>query len=1087
MNRCARALFGAPGGAELRQFEQVLGKDPRLPATLRTTTGTRVVQWTLVADRQTNRTVATGIEVVEPLPWRSEPHLRGFLDGAQDDDREIDRTYRRIVENAPVVFITFDETGETRFTSSSMERLTGYPSAETPAISIGFWRALIHPDDRERFLDAFAQLFAGGEPFEIEYRWRHRDGRWIWTSTRLGRPYLQDGVRLADGVSVDITQIKRGEEQERAVADFGFHALTEHDLDGLMREACHVVRAATGCDASVILRRNGPGFEFAAATGMTASGIASAAEAWSRLAVASETPIMIGDLDEETRFDADPLRRAGIASGVSVLIDSPWSPYGTLNVVSTRAHAFTERDAVFIRAIATFLGAAMARRAAEDESTRARRDYQRLVEIAQEGVVVFDSAGTITFANQKAAEIMGYPLPMLIGLTGSDIVPEEDQHLARAEKVRRDQGLASNYDMRLRRRDGTLIWTSVAASPLTNDAGQVDSTVAMISDITDRVRAEEDLRWRELLLREAQTVADVGSFEFAIESNVVSWSDELYRIAGLQPQSRAIDLPFLRTLVPPDEWPALEEAMIALIVNGTALARDHVSLRADGARRFVRSRARVLVDPRNGQRSVIGTVQDITEEAQAQRAILERETRLHLLVSNLPVVLWSTDLSLRITSLAGAGMLSNTSWWDTNLGLGSLLGDGETTHDLSQVTEGKTVTFETRIHARDLRVHAEPLRDIAGQIVGTVGIAFDVSEQKASERANLELLTIVERAAHEWSETFDSIASPIVLLDANGTIERLNAAALVLAGSANYRDIIGHAVTAGRESPIWKELAAAAEEARTRRHAVVQRAYSGERHWDVMASPWSTGERTTVVATEVTAIANMQEKLHRSERLSAVGALVSGVAHEVRNPLFGISATIDAFEATFEDAQFTRYTVALRENVARLNELMKDLLEYGRPSQPTLTAGPLAPVVLRAHSAMGALATQANVTIDIQLANTLPPVRRDASRVQQVFENLFKNAIQHSDGESTVEVRGRFDHARKAVVITVEDRGSGFREEDLPRLFEPFFTRRHGGTGLGLSLVQRILEDHGATIDVRNRDGGGASVTVGFQALEVTG
>jgi signal transduction histidine kinase len=104
----------------------------------------------------------------------------------------------------------------------------------------------------------------------------------------------------------------------------------------------------------------------------------------------------------------------------------------------------------------------------------------------------------------------------------------------------------------------------------------------------------------------------------------------------------------------------------------------------------------------------------------------------------------------------------------------------------------------------------------------------------------------------------------------------------------------------------------------------------------------------------------------------------------------------------------------------------------------------------------------------------------DQSRIQQVFQNLIDNAIQHSPrGKSvTITANRSGKGGQEMLEITVADQGSGFRDEDLPRLFEPFFTRRRGGTGLGLSIVQRILEQHDGDIVARNGANGGAVMTV---------
>jgi signal transduction histidine kinase len=116
---------------------------------------------------------------------------------------------------------------------------------------------------------------------------------------------------------------------------------------------------------------------------------------------------------------------------------------------------------------------------------------------------------------------------------------------------------------------------------------------------------------------------------------------------------------------------------------------------------------------------------------------------------------------------------------------------------------------------------------------------------------------------------------------------------------------------------------------------------------------------------------------------------------------------------------------------------------------------------------------------DVSPETSLPAslfVPLDRPRMLQVFENLLKNAIEHSPAGATVSVSAVI--AEDSVSIAVEDRGPGFQADDLPRIFEPFFTRRRGGTGLGLSLVLRIIEQHNGSVRAMNRHGGGATMLV---------
>jgi PAS domain S-box-containing protein len=227
--------------------------------------------------------------------------------------------------------------------------------------------------------------------------------------------------------------------------------------------------------------------------------------------------------------------------------------------------------------------------------------------------------------------------------------------------------------------------------------------------------------------------------------------------------------------------------------------------------------------------------------------------------------------------------------------------------------------------------------------------------------------------------------------------------------------------------------------------------------------------------------ARLEAALRRSEVMSVLGSLVVGVAHEVRNPLFGISATLDAFEARFApNPAYEEYFKVLRREVQRMNQLTRDLLEYGKPRSVALAPGSIQDVIADAVNACVPLARETGVHVVTHVREEGWAVRMDPPRLREVFENLIQNAIQHSPRGTRVVVEAvevRADE-RTWVHSAVKDSGSGFRPEDLPRIFEPFFTRRPGGTGLGLCIAQRIVEEHGGTISAHNDVAGGARVEV---------
>jgi signal transduction histidine kinase len=346
------------------------------------------------------------------------------------------------------------------------------------------------------------------------------------------------------------------------------------------------------------------------------------------------------------------------------------------------------------------------------------------------------------------------------------------------------------------------------------------------------------------------------------------------------------------------------------------------------------------------------------------------------------------------------------------------------------------------------------------------------------------MVGLLAHSAVEWRQTFDTVLTPILITDRGCSVRRANRAAVELSGVreeallGRRMDDIGRGepwTTASRlvtsTGPLDSLAAAVIDDGRGRT-------------WEVSIARFLAARDGAdcfiIVFWEITRIVDLQESLRRSETLSAMGTLVAGVAHEVRNPLFGISATLDAYQAELSAPGFEPFEATLRREVRRLTDLMKELLEYGRPAVLTLAQGSVGKVIDAAIEARQSTARAAGVELENLVPQSESTLLIDRSRLQQVFENLIDNAVQHSRGGGRVRIRSTpVEHGgRQWMELLVEDEGSGFPEHNLERVFEPFFTARRGGTGLGLSIVQRIVEEHSGKINVANRPGGGAVVTI---------
>lgn len=237
---------------------------------------------------------------------------------------------------------------------------------------------------------------------------------------------------------------------------------------------------------------------------------------------------------------------------------------------------------------------------------------------------------------------------------------------------------------------------------------------------------------------------------------------------------------------------------------------------------------------------------------------------------------------------------------------------------------------------------------------------------------------------------------------------------------------------------------------------------------------------------------SLEEKA-RLQTLSALGHLVGGLAHEVRNPLFAITATLDTLLANLEaspaNQAVRRSLEGLMEPTSRLSELMSELLEYGKPLARNLTPGMLGSVIEESLEDCRTLAQARGVRLRAELGERDLCVGMVRRRLVMALSNLIQNAVQHTPpgGEVVIETARWEEGGRAWARCSIRDSGCGFRGEDMPHLFEPFFTRRRGGTGLGLSIVQRVVDEQQGRIQAANRPGGGAVVVLDIPLWDGSG
>jgi signal transduction histidine kinase len=218
-------------------------------------------------------------------------------------------------------------------------------------------------------------------------------------------------------------------------------------------------------------------------------------------------------------------------------------------------------------------------------------------------------------------------------------------------------------------------------------------------------------------------------------------------------------------------------------------------------------------------------------------------------------------------------------------------------------------------------------------------------------------------------------------------------------------------------------------------------------------------------------------QMSRAEHLATLGELAAGLAHEIRNPLAGIAGVIEIVGRDLSpDSPAREVLKEVRHEVQHINRIVTDLLQTARPKQPNFRLDNLNATAEHAVLFTQQQSSSQPVAIEFIKAPDLPPIKHDAGQIHQVLLNLLLNAIQAIDGPGRVRVE--VSQTEGYATVAVSDTGKGIPAEHLPNIFRPFFTTKGHGTGLGLSLAKRIIEDHEGRIEVASTVGAGTKFTI---------
>ena len=224
------------------------------------------------------------------------------------------------------------------------------------------------------------------------------------------------------------------------------------------------------------------------------------------------------------------------------------------------------------------------------------------------------------------------------------------------------------------------------------------------------------------------------------------------------------------------------------------------------------------------------------------------------------------------------------------------------------------------------------------------------------------------------------------------------------------------------------------------------------------------------------------ERLHRTqmtraEHLATLGELAAGLAHEIRNPLAGIAGVVEIIGRDLPPSSPSREILQeVQGEVRHIQKLLSELLEYARPKPPQMLSADLNATAEHAIAIARQQILSRPIEIEFVPDKALPPVAHDPTQIQQVIVNMLLNAIQAIEGAGRIRVALSWRNG--CALVRVSDTGRGISPAHLPNIFRPFFTTKNQGTGLGLSLARKIVEEHGGRIEVSSTHGQGTEFVI---------
>lgn len=631
------------------------------------------------------------------------------------------------------------------------------------------------------------------------------------------------------------------------------------------------------------------------------------------------------------------------------------------------------------------------------------------------------------------------------------------------------------YELIIERFDKTRGYMLTKAVPIIAENGKVIGAVGVAQDITAVKESEQ--RFRSVLESSLDVI-----YRFNLQTGFYEYMSPSIRSLGFEPEEMtSMSDKEVLCRVHPDDLPVLKCELARLAETGRGSA-EYRFMGKDGVYRWWSNQMTIIKDQTGRPLYREGDVRDISKRKEIEQALQESEELYRILFEN------TDDGFVIVQPLFDANGDSNNyinlkvnTAWERQTGLKAADFEGKPIRDVMLNVEpiwpnvyaevaktGKSRRFENynQYSGRWYEVYAFPYKQ------GQVGVLFrDITERKKAEEA-------LKLSGQRIHEILESITDDFMVLDRNWNYVYANSQAAKLVG-LEPKSIVGKNFWAlfpqNRGTEIESNLREAMERRETRRFEILGQ-YSKK---SKIITTYPSVEGIALIATDITERKNLENQLHKQERLAAIGATAGMVGHDIRNPLQAMMSDVYLLKELLKTmpSMETKDEViesldGLEKNIAYVNKIVADLQDYARPLKPEYSLVDVSQIV---SNVLKTVTLQDNIKliVDVKAPNK---IKSEATYIQRSLTNLVNNAIQAMPNGGTLTLN--IDKNNDKIIFTVKDTGVGIPEEVKDRIFFPMTTTKSKGQGLGLAVVKRLIEALNGTVSFESKEGQGSTFRI---------